>query len=77
MVEYFTIAVMANYFKSFLAGVVGALTGALVWIIASIRFDDVTASIDFSDAAVEAAAVVGFIVASTWEFRRLHRRRSA
>ena len=77
MVEYFAIAVMANYFKSFLAGVVGALAGVLVWIIASIRFDDVTGSINLSDHAVEAAALVGFVVGSTWEFRRLHRRRSA
>jgi hypothetical protein len=68
---------MANYFKSFLAGVAGALAGVLGLIILSIRFDGETGGINLDNRSVEAAALLGFIVGAFWEFRRMHRRRPA
>ena len=68
---------MAMYFKTFLAGIAGALAGALVLIIASTRIGSETGSINLDNVSLEAAALAGFIAGTTWEFRRLQRRRRA
>jgi hypothetical protein len=77
LVEYSANKNMANYLKSFLVGVAGALGGVVGLIIVSIRLDSETGGINLDSRSVEAAALVGFIVAATWQYRRLNRGRRA